>query len=81
MSIKISVSLEQESYDFLEKRAKNRSAYINELLLREARVEEKKLWAQAYIDQENDPEFHQEKQLWEITVGDGIGNSEEDYQE
>jgi hypothetical protein len=30
---------------------------------------------QAYIDQEQDPEFHTEKQLWECALGDGLDDS------
>lgn len=72
MSTKISINLDNRSVEYLKRITTNRSAYINELILREEKEERKRLLAQAYIDQENDPEFHREKQLWECTTGDGL---------
>lgn len=72
MTQKITISLEDNVYQYLQAKTKNRSAYINDLIAKQKQEEEEGLLEQAYIDQENDPEFHSEKQLWECTLGDGI---------
>ncbi len=72
MTQKITISLEDTVYQYLQTKTNNRSAYINDLIARQKQEEEDRLLEQAYIDQENDPEFHSEKQLWECTTGDGI---------
>ena len=72
MTRKITISLEDSVYEYLADKTDNRSAYINDLIAQQRKIEQERLLEQAYIDQENDPEFHQEKQLWECTVGDGI---------
>ncbi|MEL6929479.1 MAG: hypothetical protein AAFO95_12690 [Cyanobacteria bacterium J06600_6] len=72
MNTKISINLERESLEYLDLVTTNRSAYINQLIQAEVKKSRDKELEQAYIDQENDPEFHSEKQLWECTSGDGL---------
>ena len=72
MTRKITISLEDSVYEYLADKTDNRSGYINDLIAQQRKIEQERLLEQAYIDQENDPEFHQEKQLWECTVGDGL---------
>ncbi len=72
MTHKITISLEDSVYEYLAAKTNNRSGYINNLIAQQQKIEADRLLEQAYIDQENDPEFHQEKQLWECTVGDGL---------
>lgn len=72
MTRKITISLEDSIYEYLSNKTDNRSGYINDLIAQQQKIEQEKILEQAYIDQENDPEFHQEKQLWECTVGDGL---------
>ncbi|MDJ0591492.1 MAG: hypothetical protein QNJ72_16080 [Pleurocapsa sp. MO_226.B13] len=72
MTRKITISLEDSVYEYLVAKTNNRSAYINDLIAQQQQIEADKLLEQAYIDRENDPEFHYEKQLWECTVGDGL---------
>lgn len=72
MTRKITISLEDSVYEYLANKTHNRSGYINDLIAQQQQIEKNKLLEQAYIDQENDPEFHQEKQLWKCTIGDGL---------
>ncbi len=72
MTRKITISLEDSVYEYLAAKTNNRSGYINDLIAQQQKIEADRLLEQAYIDQENDPEFHQEKQLWECTIGDGL---------
>lgn len=72
MNTKISINLERESLEYLDLVTTNRSAYINQLIQAEVKKSRDRELEQAYIDQENDPEFHSEKQLWECTSGDGL---------
>ncbi len=75
MTRKITISLEDAVFDYLNQKTSNRSSYINDLIIRQQKIEQDKLLEQAYIDQENDPEFHREKQLWECTTGDGLDDA------
>ena len=72
MTRKITISLEDFVYEYLAAKTNNRSGYINDLIAQQQKIEADRLLEQAYINQENDPEFHQEKQLWECTIGDGL---------
>ena len=61
--------------EYLDSVTNNRSAYINQLIQADLKKLRDRQLEQAYIDQENDPEFHREKQLWECVSGDGIENA------
>ncbi|USR90958.1 hypothetical protein NEA10_19385 [Phormidium yuhuli AB48] len=72
MSKKVSITLDDEVLDFVDRLARNRSRFINDILLQEKeRIFMKELEA-AYIDQANDPEFQEEVSVWDITVDDGL---------
>ena len=72
MTHKITISLEDSVYEYLASKTNNRSSYINDLIAQQQKTEQERLLEQAYIHQENDPEFHYEKKLWECTVGEGL---------
>ena len=72
MTRKITINLEDSVYEYLAAKTNNRSGYINDLIAQQQKIEVDRLLEHAYINQENDPEFHQEKQLWECTIGDGL---------
>jgi len=75
MGVKISVSLEESSLEFLDKTTKNRSAYINSLIREKQREAfEQKLEAD-YREQSNDPEWQAEVELWDCVAGDGLSES------
>ncbi len=72
MTAKISITLDDEVLAFVDAQGKNRSKIINSFL---AKAKKRKLEADlkaAYIDQNNDPEFWAEFELWDSTIGDGI---------
>jgi len=72
MTAKISITLDDEIVDFIDSQGSNRSKTINSLL---ARAKQEKLKADlkaAYIDQNNDPNFWSEFELWDSTIGDGL---------
>ena len=72
MSKKISISLDDDILNFIDRQTNNRSRVINEVL----RQEQQKTFAQdlakAYQDQASDPDFIAEVAAWDITVGDGL---------
>lgn len=69
---KIGISISDRSFEYVNSVTDNRSKFINDLIeLHEQMTLEQRL-EQAYIDQELDPEFQIEKQLWECVSGDGI---------
>ncbi|MEM7761292.1 MAG: hypothetical protein AAF298_24660 [Cyanobacteria bacterium P01_A01_bin.40] len=72
MTAKISITLDDEIVEFIDSQGNNRSKTINSLL---ARAKQEKLQADlkaAYIDQNNDPNFWSEFELWDSTIGDGL---------
>jgi predicted CopG family antitoxin len=74
---KITISISDRAYRYLTEAAKNRSKFINDLIEKQEQTDFEQRLEQAYIDQEQDPEFHIEKQLWECTVSDGLDDSVE----
>ena len=72
MSKKVSITLDDEVLDFVDRLASNRSSFINEVLWQEKRKVFMKELEDAYTDQANDPEFQEEISAWDITVGDGL---------
>lgn len=72
MTAKISITLDDEIVEFVDSQGSNRSKIINDLL---AKARQEKLEADlkaAYIDQNNDPNFWSEFELWDSTIGDGL---------
>ena len=72
MSKKVSITLDDEVLDFVDRLASNRSSFINDVLWQEKRKVFMKELEDAYTDQANDPEFQEEISAWDITVGDGL---------
>lgn len=72
MSKKVSITLDDEVLDFVDRLASNRSSFINDVLSQEKRRILMKELEDAYTDQANDPEFQEEITVWDIAVGDGL---------
>jgi predicted CopG family antitoxin len=74
---KITISISDRAYRYLNETTENRSKFINDLIEQQEQTDFERRLEQAYIDQEQDPEFHIEKQLWECAVSDGLDDSVE----
>jgi metal-responsive CopG/Arc/MetJ family transcriptional regulator len=72
MSKKVSITLDDEVLDFVDRLASNRSSFINDVLWQEKRRVFMKELEDAYKDQANDPEIQAEISVWDIVVGDGL---------
>jgi Arc/MetJ-type ribon-helix-helix transcriptional regulator len=72
MSKKVSITLDDEVLDFVDRLASNRSSFINDVLSKEKQRIFMKELEDAYKEQANDPEFQEEISDWDITVGDGL---------
>ncbi|NCJ07604.1 hypothetical protein GS597_14020 [Synechococcales cyanobacterium C] len=72
MSKKVSITLDDEVLDFVDRLASNRSSFINDVLWQEKRKIFMKELEDAYKDQASDPEFQEEISVWDIAVGDGL---------
>ena len=72
MSKKVSITLDEEVLDFVDRVASNRSSFINEILSREKKRIFKQELEAAYREQGNDPEFQAEIEVWDAAVGDGL---------
>ena len=72
MTAKISITLDDEIVKFVDSQGSNRSKTINSLLTRVLQEQLKADLKAAYIDQNNDPDFWSEFELWDSTIGDGL---------
>lgn len=72
MSKKVSITLDDEVLEFVDRIATNRSSFINDVLWQEKKRIFMKELADAYKEQDIDPEFREEISVWDITVGDGL---------
>jgi metal-responsive CopG/Arc/MetJ family transcriptional regulator len=72
MTKKVSITLDDEVLEFVDQLATNRSSFINDILWKEKRRILMQELAEAYQDQDNDPNFHEENAVWDMAVGDGL---------
>lgn len=75
MSKKVSITLDDEVLEFVDRLASNRSSFINETLQKERQRTFIEELAKAYQDQANDPAFQAEASVWDTTAGDGLGEN------
>lgn len=72
MSAKVSITLDEEVLEFVDRSSQNRSQFINEILSKEKKRQFLQELENAYTELANDPEYQAEIALWDVTVGDGI---------
>jgi hypothetical protein len=72
MTKKISISVDDELLDYVDRESKNRSAFINQCIKEIRTSRQQEALRNAYLDQEQDPQFWSEFELWDNTIGDGI---------
>lgn len=72
MSAKVSITLDEEVLEFVDRSSQNRSQFINEILSKAKKSQLLKELEDAYTELANDPQYQAEVKLWDITVGDGI---------
>ena len=72
MTAKISITLDDEIVNFIDSQGSNRSKTINGLLTKVKQEQLKADLKAAYIDQNNDPDFWVEFELWDSAIGDGL---------
>ncbi len=72
MSAKVSITLDEEILDFVDRSSQNRSQFINQILSKEKKRQFLRDLNDAYIELANDPEYQAEIELWDVAVGDGI---------
>jgi predicted transcriptional regulator len=72
MSKKVSITLDDEVLDFVDRLASNRSSFINDVLWQEKKRIFMKELEDAYKDQASDLEFQEEVSDWDIAVGDDL---------
>ena len=72
MSQKVSITLDDDVLDFVDRHSSDRSRFINALLREEQRRIFMKELAIAYEEQANDREFQEEISVWDVTVDDGL---------
>jgi metal-responsive CopG/Arc/MetJ family transcriptional regulator len=72
MSAKVSITLDEEVLEFVDRSSQNRSQFINDILSKEKKRRCLQELADAYTELANDPEYQSEIELWNVTVGDGL---------
>ena len=72
MNAKVSITLDEEVLEFVDRSSQNRSQFINEILSQAKKNQLLKDLADAYTELANNPEYQAETKLWDVTVGDGI---------
>lgn len=72
MSKKVSITLDDEVLNFVDRLASNRSSFINDILWQEKKRIFMKELADAYEDQTNDLALQAEIAAWDIAAGDGL---------
>jgi metal-responsive CopG/Arc/MetJ family transcriptional regulator len=72
MSAKVSITLDEDVLEFVDRSSQNRSQFINEILAQAKKSQLLKELADAYTELAEDPEYQSEIKLWDVTVGDGI---------
>jgi metal-responsive CopG/Arc/MetJ family transcriptional regulator len=72
MSAKVSITLDEEVLEFVDRSSHNRSQFINQILSQAKKTKLLKELADAYTELANNPEYQAETKLWDVTVGDGI---------
>jgi metal-responsive CopG/Arc/MetJ family transcriptional regulator len=72
MSKKVSITLDDEVLNFVDRLASNRSSFINDVLLKEKQQILMKDLEDAYREQSRDLEFQEEMSVWDVAVGDGL---------
>jgi hypothetical protein len=72
MSAKVSITLDEEVLEFVDRSSKNRSQFINDILSKAKKIQLLKELEDAYTDLANDPKYQAEIELWDITAGDGL---------
>jgi metal-responsive CopG/Arc/MetJ family transcriptional regulator len=72
MSTKVSITLDKEVLEFVDRSSQNRSQFINEILAKENKRQLLQEIENAYTELADNPEYKSEVELWDIAVGDGI---------
>jgi metal-responsive CopG/Arc/MetJ family transcriptional regulator len=72
VSAKVSITLDEEVLEFVDRSSQNRSQFINDILSKAKKSQLLKELEDAYTELANDPGYQAEIDLWDITVGDGI---------
>jgi metal-responsive CopG/Arc/MetJ family transcriptional regulator len=72
MSAKVSITLDEDVLEFVDRSSKNRSQFINEILSKAKKSQLLKELEDAYTELADDREYQAEIELWDVTVGDGI---------
>ena len=75
ISKKISITLDERLLDFIDQQTSNRSAFINDLILKAQKQFFLQELAKAYQEQSEDKAFHDEVAAWDEVVGDGVKNA------
>ena len=72
MTVKISITLDEEALKFVDAKGNNRSQIINQIINQAKKQDLETRLKEAYIDQNNDPQFWSEFKFWDSTTGNGI---------
>ena len=73
MNKKISITLEESLIEYIDAQTTNRSQFISQILLEAKKKQKLEQLEKAYQEQSKDEDEALEIELWDCTVGDGLG--------
>lgn len=77
MAKRLTISLDEEVYDYLEYAAgDNRSAFINEILRKHHEAERQAQMIRGLHEDANDPVYQAEIAEWDVTTTDGLDDED-----
>lgn len=77
MAKRLTISLDEEVYDYLDCAAgDNRSAFINDVLRKHHETERQAQMIRGLQEDANDPEYQAEIAEWDVTITDGLDNDD-----
>lgn len=75
MNKRITITLDQEILEYIDRKTNNRSSWINQILKEKQKQELMEQLEQGYQDMNSNPEIREEIELWDSVVGDGLDNA------
>ena len=77
MAKRLTISIDEEVYDYLEHAAgDNRSAFINELLRQHYQSEMRAQMIRGLQEDDNDLDYQAETAIWDVAVADGLEDAD-----
>ena len=75
MNKRITITLDQEILEYVDRQTSNRSSWINKIIKEKQQQELMEQLEQGYKEMSCNPEIREEIELWDTVVGDGLDSA------